>query len=234
MRCCRFSFSQPLAHVDIEAGTLFFYLFNKKKSTLFQKSVKAAHVIGADGGGSRCRQALKGFLKDKGSDQGIPLGYGYKELSMPLLPDGRAPMDRDTLHIWPRGSHFMMGLANLDGSFTMTLYMSDKNHPVAFDKFTTPEAVRGLFEEYYADAIPLMPDFQQDFENNPVGFLGTVFCEPWVFQDKFGAYIVYSVRAAACIATSLLSFPLFLTFCISLSFSLFLFLSHFSIIFMVI
>jgi hypothetical protein len=31
-----------------------------------------------------------------------------------------------SLHIWPRGSHFMMGLANRDGSFTMTLYMAEK------------------------------------------------------------------------------------------------------------
>ena len=93
-------------------------------------------------------------------------------------------IDKDSLHIWPRGSHFMMGLANRDGSFTMTLYMSDKNHQFAFDKFTTPEAVQTLFEEHYADTIPLMPLFKEEFLKNPVGFLGTVFVQPWVFEDK--------------------------------------------------
>jgi kynurenine 3-monooxygenase len=29
----------------------------------------------------------------------------------------------DGLHIWPRNSHMMMALANLDGSMTGTLYM---------------------------------------------------------------------------------------------------------------
>jgi hypothetical protein len=29
----------------------------------------------------------------------------------------------DGLHIWPRNSHMLMALANLDGSMTGTLYM---------------------------------------------------------------------------------------------------------------
>jgi hypothetical protein len=36
-------------------------------------------------------------------------------------------VNKDSLHIWPRGSHFMMGLANRDGSFTMTLYMHERS-----------------------------------------------------------------------------------------------------------
>jgi len=36
-----------------------------------------------------------------------------------------ALLDPRALHIWPRGSHFLMGLPNKDGSFTMTLYLPE-------------------------------------------------------------------------------------------------------------
>lgn len=48
-------------------------------------------------------------------DEGIPLGAGYKELLMPLTNEGKPAMDVKSLHIWPRGSHFLMALPNLDG-----------------------------------------------------------------------------------------------------------------------
>jgi hypothetical protein len=45
--------------------------------------------------------------------------HGYKEILFPkdsgLIPHG--------LHIWPRKTHMLMALANLDGSMTGTLYM---------------------------------------------------------------------------------------------------------------
>jgi kynurenine 3-monooxygenase len=78
----------------------------------------------------------------------------------------------------------MMGLANLDGSFTMTLYMHEKG-PVSFANLQTRESIEAFFSEHYRDAAPLMPTYVEDFLANPVGFLGTVFCDPWVYQDKF-------------------------------------------------
>ena len=35
-------------------------------------------------------------------------------------------LDQFGLHIWPRGDHFLMGLANKDGSFTGTLYLANE------------------------------------------------------------------------------------------------------------
>jgi kynurenine 3-monooxygenase len=40
------------------------------------------------------------------------------------------------LHIWPRGSHFMMALPNREGSFTMTVYLPDDG-PVSFSSIRT-------------------------------------------------------------------------------------------------
>lgn len=45
--------------------------------------------------------------------------HSYKEILFPV----DSGLRMDGLHIWPRNSHMMMALANLDGSMTGTLYM---------------------------------------------------------------------------------------------------------------
>ncbi|MDP2439509.1 MAG: FAD-dependent monooxygenase, partial [archaeon] len=140
----------------------------------------------SDGGGSRCRQALKGFLGASASDQARPLGYGYKELTLPLRADGRAALATDSLHIWPRGSHFMMALPNRDGSQTVTLYLPGSGPAPSFAALEKggEESVREYFAGHYPDAAPLMPRLLQEFQQHPVGFLGTVFAGPWVHGDR--------------------------------------------------
>ena len=178
-------FNHPLAHIDIPTATLYFYLQDPSTTQLYQKSVTADHVFAADGGGSRARQALKGLLRDAMTDQAAPLGYGYKEMTIPLLPNGSPACDTDSLHIWPRGSHFMMALPNHDGSQTVTLYLPEREGDLSFKSLDSPDKVRRYFEQYYPDAIPIMPQFIQEFTQNPTGFLGTVFAGPWIFGDKF-------------------------------------------------
>lgn len=78
----------------------------------------------------------------------------------------------------------MMGLPNRDGSYTMTLYMNEKGEEPSFASLNTPEKVRSYFQKFYSDAVPLMPQFSQEYAQNPVGFLGTVFCNPWNYEDK--------------------------------------------------
>jgi kynurenine 3-monooxygenase len=179
---CRIVFNHPIAHVDIPSGTLYFYLHDPSTSQLYQKVVVAAHIFGCDGGGSRVRQALEGFLKSpRRSDN---LGYGYKELKMPRLDSGQPALHNLSLHIWPRGNHFMMGLANKDGSFTMTLYMPCKG-PLSFESVCADsEAAEAFFREHYSSAVPLMPNFKEALMKNPVGFLGTVYTQPWHYKDK--------------------------------------------------
>jgi kynurenine 3-monooxygenase len=179
---CNIVFNHPIAHVDVSSGTLYFYLHDAGSSQLYQKAVVAAHIFGCDGGGSRVRQALEGFLKSPGRSEN--LGYGYKELRMPVLATGAPALDHLSLHIWPRGSHFMMGLANRDGSFTMTLYMPCKG-PLSFESVcASAEAAEAFFQEHYSSAVPLMPNFKESLLKNPVGFLGTVYTHPWHYKDK--------------------------------------------------
>ena len=83
-----------------------------------------------------------------------PLGHGYKELSIPPADgSGGFRMEKNALHIWPRGEYMLIALPNIDGSFTVTLFLPQQGVE-SFQALTTPEAVDALFERRFADAIP--------------------------------------------------------------------------------
>jgi kynurenine 3-monooxygenase len=179
----RIHFDTPLAHLDIEKKTMYSYVFAGGKPT--QTKVQAKHFFATDGGGSRSRQALKGLLGAEMKEESVPLGCSYKELVLPARADGGYCFDEKTLHIWPRGSHFLMGLPNLDGSYTMTLYAPAEGD-ISFAKLKTPDALRAYFETYYADVLPRIAwsSLRDQFFANPCGFLGTIYQSPWSYQSS--------------------------------------------------
>lgn len=145
-------------------------------------AVDAPVIFGADGAPSAVRQAL---VEQGITDESVEmLDYGYKELVFPAGEDNSYAMAGHALHIWPRGDHFLMGLANLDGSFTGTIYLPWKGAH-GFEDLSDKQKVRAFFEEHYPDAIPLLgEDFEEEFLSNPNGKLGTVRCEPWRLEDR--------------------------------------------------
>jgi kynurenine 3-monooxygenase len=137
-------------------------------------------LIGTDGSASAVRAAI--LERTGGRLDEEPLGHGYKELSIPAAPGGQFRMEKNALHIWPRGEYMLIALPNADGSFTATLFLPNQGTE-SFQALTTPEAVYALFERRFADAIPLMPRLGEDFLGNPTGHLETIRCEPWSFED---------------------------------------------------
>jgi len=157
----KIAFDSPLVSLDLSTKTAQFENAPALRYDL---------LFGADGTGSATRQALI---------QALGAEAQYKEMTLPAQ-DGTWAMDKDSLHIWPRGQHMLMGLPNQDGTFTMTLYM-----PQAwFAEFKTPGAFEQYFKTNYPDAIPLMPDYRQEYQANPQGFLGIVRMKPWIFEDQ--------------------------------------------------
>ena len=83
------------------------------------------------------------------------LAHRYKELTIPAGPGGKHRMEKNALHIWPRGEYMLIALPNIDGSFTVTLFLPKQGEEsFAADE---PEAVQGLFSRRFADAMPLIP-----------------------------------------------------------------------------
>jgi kynurenine 3-monooxygenase len=87
------------------------------------------------------------------------------------------------LHIWPRGNYMCIALPNAEGSFTVTLFLPMQSAGAtgapSFASLDTPQKVRAFFERDFADAVPLMPDYERDFAANPTGLLGTLYLERW-------------------------------------------------------
>ncbi|MHB1330002.1 MAG: FAD-dependent oxidoreductase, partial [Gemmatimonadales bacterium] len=111
------------------------------------------------------------------------LEQGYKELHIPARPDGTAALERNAMHIWPRGPFMMMAMANLDASFTVTLYLPMVG-PNGFDRLRTPADVEAFFRREFPDALPIMPSLVEDFFANRTGSMVTVRTYPWHFGDK--------------------------------------------------
>lgn len=112
------------------------------------------------------------------------IDFGYKELNIPAGKDGNFLLEKNALHIWPRGNYMMIALPNMDGSFTCTLFFPFDGNP-SFSSLNSKEKVASFFKNTFADASVLMPTLQDDFFNNPTSSLVTVKCFPWIREDKF-------------------------------------------------
>jgi len=139
-------------------------------------------IIGSDGAFSAARLTQQTNI-DRFDYQQFYIDCGYKELTIPAGPNGSFLMEKNALHIWPRGKYMMIALPNKDGSFTCTLFFPFEGEK-SFAALQTKEAVKAFFEAEFKDAVPLMPTLLDDFFNNPTSSLVTVKCFPWTVDDK--------------------------------------------------
>ena len=77
----------------------------------------------------------------------------------------------------------MIALPNPAGDFTCTLFFPFKGAKASFEALQTREQVETFFNEYFPDAVPMMPTLVDDFFHNPASSLVTVKCYPWVKGD---------------------------------------------------
>ncbi|GGD87457.1 FAD-dependent oxidoreductase [Planktosalinus lacus] len=173
-------FNHSCIEVDLEGGIATFYDEENDREIL----LKGAVVIGTDGAGSVLRKSMFLHKKFLFSFSQNFLTHGYKELTFPPAKDGGYLTEKGALHIWPRGENMVIALPNLDGSFTVTLFLSYSEGEYNFDNLNTPERVIEYFEKYYPDALELMPELATEYFENPVGALGTVKCSPWSSYGK--------------------------------------------------
>ena len=144
---------------------------------------KADIIFGADGAFSAARLQHQ-LQHDKFDYQQYYIDCGYKELSIPPNEEGEFALEPNALHIWPRKDYMLIALPNLDKTFTCTLFFPFEGE-LSFDKINTEEKVKQFFATNFADVVPLMPDYVNEFFTNPTSSLVTVKCFPWVREDKF-------------------------------------------------
>lgn len=140
--------------------------------------VKAEVIFASDGAFSTVRyNSLQKSSRFQFSQHYIE--DGYRELLLPANKDGSYKMDKNALHIWPRGRFMLIALANEDGSFTCTLFMPHENDKYAFDKLKTKENVKHFFKELFPDFYEMMPNISDAWEDHPLSNLVIIRCYPW-------------------------------------------------------
>lgn len=172
----KFQFDAKVESYDTRKGIL----------TVGGKTYKAKVVIACDGSHSYCRKSVVNYPLFNYSHE--YLDHGYKELYIP--PSGNEEnkflIEKNALHIWPRGTHMLIALPNSDGSFTCTLFLPHKTrgNVIGFDGLRTDEEIENFFKSDFPDAYKLMPNLVEIFRRNPIGNLMIVKCFPWTFNGR--------------------------------------------------
>ncbi|HVK40809.1 MAG TPA: NAD(P)/FAD-dependent oxidoreductase [Candidatus Kapabacteria bacterium] len=172
-----FHFNQRCVGVDLERRVITL----ADDRTGETREVAVTKLIATDGANSALREAFEERVPGFRADVEW-LEHGYKELSIPANPDGSHRMDPNALHIWPRHDFMMIALPNPDGTFTCTIF-APMTGEHSFETIRSDEAVTAYFEQYYRDALPMMPTLLEDWHGNPTSGLATVHCGPWHFND---------------------------------------------------
>ncbi|WP_452228579.1 FAD-dependent oxidoreductase [Lacinutrix sp. MEBiC02404] len=173
-------FNKKCNAIDIENNAASLYDYETKT----ELEVKGDVIFGTDGAGSSLRKSYYLERKFLFSYSQNYLTHGYKELEIPASAEGKHLISKDYLHIWPRGDYMLIALPNLDGSFTVTLFLSYEEGTYNFNNLTTEENIKEFFTTQFPDALALIPNIAEEFSNNPTGALGTVKCSPWHYQNK--------------------------------------------------
>jgi kynurenine 3-monooxygenase len=167
-----YTFNHRCDDIDFDSNTIQFT--DTENNKLVEKQYDC--VFATDGAFSAVRNRMTKYPMVDYSQ--TYLSHGYKELVIPANSDGTHKLDKNCLHIWPRGEFMMIALANLDGSFTVTLFFPMEGE-LSFATINTPEKVQDFFQKTFPDAVPLMPTLLDDYYTNPTSTLVTVRCKPW-------------------------------------------------------
>ena len=163
--------------VNLKAATAKFE--NLRDQSQFE--VKGDVILGTDGANSALRQSMMADRSILFNYSQEYLTHGYKELNIP--PETSGPLEKNALHIWPRGEFMMIALPNPQGDFTATIFMGHTGK-VAFDQIGTPDELTSFFQKYFPDVLPLIPDLAEQYFENPLGSLITIRCSPWQAYGK--------------------------------------------------
>lgn len=158
---------------DLENGICSFE--NSKTGEQFE--VKSDLIFACDGAFSAIRYNSMQKLDRFNYEQRF-IEDGYREILLPANDDGSYKLEKNALHIWPRGRFMLIALPNEDGSFTCTLFMPFEGEN-SFEKLTSKEAVNDFFKNTFPDFYEMMPNIADAWEDHPLSSLAITRCYPW-------------------------------------------------------
>jgi kynurenine 3-monooxygenase len=170
-------FQQRCTGIDLKTGAVRL----RDEHTGEETTVESAVTIGCDGSASALRAEMLKLNRFNFSQQ--YLDYGYKELTIPAGSERKHLLERNALHIWPRGNYMLIALPNTDGSFACILFLPFEGAD-SFATLAAPSDVREFFQSRFPDARALMPQLAETYFGNPTGAMVTIKCSPWHAEGK--------------------------------------------------
>jgi kynurenine 3-monooxygenase len=172
------TFDADCKHLDEQSKIVTFGNSNQSKTHSYDI------LIATDGANSAVRERfMQSSAKIRFDFSQSYLDTGYKELEIPAGADGSHQLSVSHLHIWPRPGFMMIALPNMDGSFTVTLFLPFEGQE-SFSKLNDETQVNAFFDKYFYTAKQLMPDLIEDFNTNPSSSLATIKSYPWLLNDS--------------------------------------------------
>ena len=176
------TFNEECLGIDLKEQTLHFHntLTNDRHQRPF------TILFDAEGTGSAVRTSL---LKQPYTSYSQEyLNYDYKELTLPSLR-GHYQLEKEALHLWPRGNQLMIALPNPDGTFTCTLFLPRTGNPNFLNLDTSLKANQ-FFKDVFPDAFPLFDELEEQFFLNPIGSLMTIRIAPWTYHGAYQGMVL--------------------------------------------
>ncbi|NEN23319.1 FAD-dependent monooxygenase [Cryomorpha ignava] len=170
------NFDWRCVHVDFETTTAEF----EHTETGEKRKETADLIFGTDGAFSQVRANMQLTRRFDYQQEFIP--HGYRELLMPANADGSHKIEKNALHIWPRGGYMLIALPNLDGSYTCTLFMPYEGKD-SFAALEDDEKVKRFFTEVFPDFTEMMPDIIKNYREHQLADLVIIRCYPWVNKN---------------------------------------------------
>jgi kynurenine 3-monooxygenase len=167
-----FVFHHTLQEMNATEGKCTFWDSEKNQEV----TVHADLIFASDGAFSAAR--YKGFQKlDRFNFSQEYIADGYKEILLPT--EAGKKLDRNALHIWPKGRFMLIALPNMDDSYTCTLFMPLDNEEYAFSNLEDRDSIDAFFKEVFPDFHQLMPDVADHWDDYPTSSLVIIRCFPW-------------------------------------------------------
>jgi kynurenine 3-monooxygenase len=163
-KCQAIDFHEPRATFEcLESGEI--------------RSETASVIFGSDGAFSAVRWHMQKTDRFNFSQEYIR--QGYKELTVPFEFAERWRLERNALHLWPRGHYMLIGFANSDGSATLALHLPFEGEP-SFASIRTESDLLQLFAGQFPDTLERIPNLVHDYFTRPISSMLTIRCFPWV------------------------------------------------------
>jgi len=167
-------YNHTFEDVDLEAGKVVV----KERETGRLIEDQADIVFACDGAFSAVR--YNGMQKlDRFDFSQDFIDDGYRELLLPANEDGSYKLDKNALHIWPRGQFMLIALANEDGSFTCTLFMPFDGDKNSFNQLKSKDQVDSFFKTTFPDFYEMMPEVADSWGDHPLSSLAIMRSFPW-------------------------------------------------------